>query len=227
MDISNIKISNHNKNFFIPSIMEPDREESQQFLNSKILSDALVKTIINPDKLFYISNVNDYFPKTTKLVNELLQPAKLRIREASMFVANGSAKVNRLHCDALGYKNKIYMLEARFSFYSLTKASGLISWWDTDANVVLETGPVIVDGKQVSTWMGYISEWSRKQLRWDQIPDPQHTISTDIPSGFVRTNLPHTVFQGDGQRITISYMIVDLETGNPHGVWERVRNFYG
>jgi hypothetical protein len=227
MDINNIKISNYNSEFFIPRSMEPDAEEGKRFLNSKILLDSIAKATSSPNSLFYISNVTEHFPKTTKSVNDMVDQAGLRIREASLFVANGSAKIQRLHCDALSYKSEICMLEARFSFYGLTRAPGLISWWGKDAEVVLETGPVIVDGKQVGTRAGYISEWSRKKLGWDQIPDPIHTVSTDIPSGFVRTNIPHTVFQGDGYRITISYMLVDKETGSPHGVWDRIRTAYG
>jgi hypothetical protein len=227
MDINNIRVSEPNNNFFIPSEMQPDQEEATGFLRSNILLESLKKASTAPNSLFYISGVTKHFSKTSCMVNAMLAPAGLRIKEASLFVANGSAKIQRLHCDALTYKNELCMLEARFSFYGLTRAPGLISWWGSDAEVVMETGPVMVNGKQIGTRTGYISEWSRNKLSWDQIPDPLHTVSTDIPGGFVRTNLPHTVFQGDGQRITISYMIVDLETGSPHGVWERVRNFYG
>lgn len=227
MNIHDIKISDHNSDFFIPWDMEPDPEEANRFLTSKILGDSLSKAANSPNNLFYIGNITDHFGKTAEMVNQLLKPAGLKMREASLFVANGDAKIQRLHCDAIGYKGELYMLEARFSFYGLAKAPGLISWWGDEAEVVLETGPVIVDGKQVGSRAGYISEWSRKKLSWDQIPSPKHTVSTNLSSGFVRTNLPHTVFQGDGQRITISYMIVDLETGNPVGVWDRVRSFYG
>lgn len=217
----------HDHAYFIPSMMEPDPEESSGFFGSRIFIDGMAKAATSVNQLFYITNVTDLFPKTTEMVNHLLSTSGLKTKEASLFVASSKAAVQRLHCDATNYQGDTCMLEARFSFYGLTKAPGLISWWGDDAGVVLESGPVMVNGRQVGNRAGYISEWSRKDLPWDQMPEPLHTVSTDIPSGFVRTNLPHTVFQGNGIRITLSYMIVDLETGNPTGVWERIKTLHG
>lgn len=208
-------------------MIDPDQQEILGFTRSRIFVEGMAKAATSTDQLFYMANVTDHFPITTAGVDRLLSAAGLKTREASLFVASKNAAVQRLHCDAVVYQEKTLMLEARFSFYGMTKASGLIAWWGNDTNVVLESGPVMVNGKQVGNRAGYISEWSRQKLAWDQIPDPTHVVSTDIPSGFVRTNVPHTVFQGDGIRITLSYMIVDMETGNPIGIWDRVRQFYG
>jgi len=227
MDPSNVQIDPHDHDYFIPSTMFVDIDEHLEFLGSSMLFGSIMKAMDSPNSLLYITNVIDSFPRTTAMIRNMLAPAGLDTVNASLFVASAGAKVSRIHCDAIGSANDLKMLEARFSFYGMSPAPGIISWWNDAKNVVLESGPVIVDGKHVGTRAGFIHEWSRKKLPWSEIPLPSHSIRTDIASGFVRTNVPHTVLQEEDHRITVSYMIVDMESKSPVGCWDRVRSYFG
>lgn len=59
------------------------------------------------------------------------------------------------------------------------------------------------------------------EITWDQVPAANYKATTDCSSALLRTDWPHTVFQGPGMRITVSCQIV-FPNCHPTGVWQHI-----
>lgn len=154
------------------------------------------------------------------LVDNFLLPLGLRSGAFGAFALNPSVKDNNIHVDAM-------RLNTRLSFYELAETPGQINWYADDGTGYEDWRPSYLGGKPILDYRyPWVDELQAGKRTWAQCPQPIYSVTTDVPSAFIMTALPHNVVQGPGFRITVSCQVVDNNTGSVENTWTKVRDYF-
>ncbi len=213
--------------YFIPLELKLDPEERKQFF--EFFKTELLPTI-NLNKALYspMGNAARYFPKTVKQTKHFLSAIGLTMRNFTVFVSPPTSDINdarNIHVDGVKLPDGTdVILEARLSYYEMADMPGVVRWFPKEENYI--NWQEHVPGKlEANIWtLPWIQDLKQKKINWEDAPDWNFATSTNVPSGIIRTNIPHHVIQGGGNRLTISAQIVWPETGSPVGVWAHIYN---
>ncbi len=211
--------------YFYPVELAIDPTEKAEFLASA-LPDLEAKFKGSNHGLANVGTVTDLFPKTIAQTNEFVKQLGLRTRAVTLFASDKDTNSWAIHADGVYYKNKPTMLEARLSYYELAEAPGTINWWDNMPMTMSEYKASEYSQARVNVTADCAEDLRTGKLQWSDIPLPDYSVESAVPSAILRTNIPHNVKQGPGLRITVSCQLV-FSDGNPVGVWEHIeRNFH-
>lgn len=154
------------------------------------------------------------------LVDNFLLPLGLRSGAFGAFALNPLVKDNNIHVDAM-------RLNTRLSFYELAETPGSINWYADDGTGYEDWRPSYLGGKDILDYRyPWVDELQAGKRTWAQCPQPIYSVTTDVPSAFIMTALPHNVVQGPGFRITVSCQVVDAQTGSVENTWTKVRDYF-
>lgn len=155
-----------------------------------------------------------------ELVDNFLQPLGLRSGAFGAFALNKSTRDNNIHVDAM-------RLNTRLSFYELAETPGEINWYADDGTGYEDWRPSYLGGQPILDYRyPWVDELQAGKRTWADCPAPAYSVTTDVPSAFIMTSLPHHVVQGSGFRITISCQVVDTKTGSVENTWTKVRSYF-
>lgn len=206
--------------FFYPLSLKLDPEERAKF---QTYFDLTFKEDVKGESLYSpIPNARDWFPKTVKQTDQLLAPIGLQVRSVTIFASDGNSTSPNIHVDGTRLKDDVtnVILEARLSYYEMAEAPGIIRWFAKTGDYVKKEA----SGKKYGQhWqLPWIQDLLDKKITWVDCPDYVHATSSNVPSGILRTNIPHHVIQGSGTRLTVSCQLVFIKDRNPVGVWEHI-----
>lgn len=154
------------------------------------------------------------------LVDNFLLPLGLQSGAFGAFALNPSVKDNNIHVDAM-------RLNTRLSFYELAETPGSINWYADDGTGYEDWRPSYLGGKDILDYRyPWVDELQAGKRTWAQCPQPIYSVTTNVPSAFIMTALPHNVVQGPGFRITVSCQVVDAQTGSVENTWTKVRDYF-
>ena len=214
-----------NPAYFYPLTLTLDPEEKSNFLshfNEKYRQDVGNQALYSP-----MGNAARYFPKTVEQTKQFLSAIGLTMRNFTVFVAPPTNNINdtrNIHVDGVKLPDGTdVILEARLSYYEMSDMPGVVRWFPKEENYINWQERVL--GKiESNIWtLPWIQDLKQKKINWEDAPEWTFATSTNVPSGIIRTNLPHHVIQGGGNRLTISAQIV-WPTGSPVGVWAHIHN---
>lgn len=212
--------------YFIPLDLKLDAEERDRFF--EYYKTEFLPTIDFKKALYSpMGNAAGHFPKTVAQTREFLGRIGLTVRNITVFVAPPTYDINdarNIHVDSVkDPAGNDIILEARLSYYEMADTPGVVRWFpkDTDYMFYQENIP----GKMESSiWtLPWIQDLKANKVNWEDVPDWEFATVTNAPSGIIRTNIPHHVIQGGGNRLTISAQIV-WPSGSPVGVWAHIHN---
>lgn len=218
-----------NPEYFIPLRLRLDPAEKAKF--KQFFDETLSPTMSGMKALYSpMGNCSDHFPKSLAQTKEFLDPIGLTVRNLTVFVSPPGKEVEdakNIHVDSTKLPDgKSVILEARLSYYEMADSPGIVRWFpSTGEYTSIEE---LVPGKVVSNiWtLPWIQDLKEGRIGWEQAPDWTFATSTNTPSGFIRTNLPHHVIQGAGNRLTISAQLIFANTRSPVGVWQHLQQNY-
>jgi len=213
--------------YFIPLELKLDPQERNSFF--EFFKTEFLPTIDFKKALYSpMGNAARYFPKTVEQTKHFLSAIGLTVRNLTVFVAPPTYNINdarNIHVDSVKMPDgSDVILEARLSYYEMADTPGVVRWFpkETEYTHYREHIP----GKlESSIWtLPWIQQLKAHKVNWEDVPDWDFATVTNTPSGIIRTNIPHHVIQGGGNRLTISAQIVWPETGSPVGVWAHIYN---
>lgn len=215
-----------NPDYFIPINQEivlldrAEKEEFQSYIKTLLLTDAATNTKRYNGLYAHSTSVMGKFAKTVKLMNSLLHPIGIMVRNLTIFMAPPNIESHmdkQIHIDSmLDITGRPVILEARLSIYEMAASPGVIRWYPHNE-------PNIYNKHHWESEI--ISKFRNNQLSWEEYVDYDFSTSTACAAAIIRTNLPHHVIQGPGQRITVSAQLVFTD-GNPTGVWDHISKNY-
>jgi hypothetical protein len=208
-------------NYFIPLALRIDPDEKAKFLVSNLAS-LESKYKGSGHGLANVATVTDQFPNTIAQTNRFVSQLGLRTRAVTLFASDRDTNSWAIHADGVYYKNKPTMLEARLSYYEMAEASGTINWWDNMPMTVSEYTASEYSQARINVTANCAEDLRTGKLQWSDIPKPDYSVESSVPSAILRTNIAHNVIQGSGMRITISCQLVFAD-GNPVGVWDHIQ----
>lgn len=216
-----------NIDYFIPLNLRLDIEERENF--KKFFDKELLPDLTSKKALYSpMSDCSSYFPKTLIQTKNFLEPIGLTVRSLTVFVSQPGTSVENtknIHVDSTKLPNgKSVILEARLSYYEMAESPGVVRWFPKEENYINREENI--PGKIASNiWtLPWIQDLKENHLSWDQAPEWTFATATNTPSGFIRTDRPHHVIQGPGNRLTISAQIVFKDTRSPIGVWQHIQD---
>ena len=215
--------------YFIPLTLRLDSNEKAEF--KQFFETTLLPTMSGMKALYSpLGDCSKHFPKTIKQTVEFLKPVGLTVRHMTVFVSpphSNIQDVKNIHIDSTRLPNdQLVILEGRLSYYEMADTPGVVRWFPgTGEYTSIEE---LVPGKVISNiWsLPWIQDLKEGRIGWEQAPDWTFATSTNTPSGFIRTNLPHHVIQGAGNRLTISAQLIFANTRSPVGVWQHLQQNY-
>lgn len=222
-------------NFFIPLNLKLDPEEKQNFIRQQ-LDKVRAQANQSDEGLRNVGTVSDFFPKTIAATNQVVSPIGLKVRTVNLFSSRENVKSTTIHADGLSYPSypaavakrlgkleiNPVMLEARISYYEIAESPGIINWWED-----MPVAPLVVDAQgmnpmRINFVPSYYHDLKSGKATWNDVPLPTCSVSTNVSSALLRTNVAHNVDQGPGLRITISCQLV-FANGDPRGVWQHIQ----
>jgi hypothetical protein len=230
------------KNYEYPDVFSAPVTDSDYFIPLKLTLDPVEKSNFNAfyeekllpnihwKKALYspMGDCSTYFPKTIEQTKQFLEPIGLTVRSLTVFVSppGGNVEdVKNVHVDSTKLPNgESVILEARLSYYEMADTPGIVRWFPADENYTNREEHI--PGQLVSNiWtLPWIQDLKQGALTWEQVPEWVCASSTNTPSGLIRTNVPHHVIQGSGNRLTISAQIIFKDSRSPVGVWQHIKN---
>jgi hypothetical protein len=199
-----------------------DPEEKANFINT-VLAQYSAKFKGGRHGLSNVGNTTELFPKTIAQTNEFVKPLQLKVHRVTLFLSSSDVTSWILHADGVNIdKEEGLLLEGRLSYYEIAHAPGAIRWWK-DLPMTRRFEPANDYSQSRVNYQADCSEDIRdNKLTWDDIPQPNFSVVTSVPSAILRTNVPHHVIQGSGLRVTVSCQLI-FENGRPEGVWEHIQ----
>lgn len=153
------------------------------------------------------------------LVDNFLLPLGLKSGAFGAFALNPMVRDNNIHVDAM-------RLNTRLSFYELAESPGRINWYADDGTGYEDWRPSYLGSKDILDYRyPWVDELQAGKRTWDQCPEPVYSVTTNVPSAFIMTALPHNVVQGPGFRITVSCQVVDAQSGSVENTWIKVKDY--
>jgi len=207
--------------YFIPLTLRIDADEKAAFIASNLAA-LESKYKGSGHGLANVATVTEQFPQTIAQTNKFVSKLGLRTRAVTLFASDRETNSWAIHADGVYYKNKPTMLEARLSYYEMAEAPGTINWWDNMAMTVHEYPATEYSQARVNVTANCAEGLRTGQLQWGDIPQPDYSAESSVPSAILRTNIAHNVIQGPGMRITVSCQLVFAD-GNPVGVWDHIQ----
>lgn len=210
--------------FFYPLGLRLDPGEKERFINTTLVP-YKNKIEGSGNGLSNVGNADGQFLKTIAQTNEFLKPLGLKARRMTLFLSDQSQTSWAVHCDGIRGPNGPAILEARLSYYEIAEAPGAIRWWNTLPNSgvnVFPADPVQGIQERINCFADCAEGLRTNQLSWSDIPKPDFSTVSSVPSAILRTNRFHHVIQGPGTRVTVSCQLVWADTGSPEGVWEHI-----
>lgn len=216
-----------NNNYFIPLSLKLDAVEKanfKKFFDEKLLPDIhWRKSLYSP-----MADCSEHFPKSLSQTKKFLEPLGLTVRSLTVFVSPPGGDIEdtkNVHVDSTKLPNgESVILEARLSYYEMADTPGIVRWFPNEENYTnLEEN---IPGRLISNiWtLPWIQDLKQGRLTWSQVPEWVFATATNTPSGLIRTNLPHHVIQGSGNRLTISAQVIFIDNRSPVGVWQHIQN---
>jgi hypothetical protein len=208
------------EDFFHPLTLTLDINERENF---KKYLDKNSSVLSSKGELFVsMGDSRTFFPKTLEKSIEFLRPLGLTVRNLTVFQGKANTDGRAIHVDAVFTdQGKSCILEARLSYYEMSEAPGIIRWFPKTEEYFEEKG--LHNGVP---WVHYTLPWIKElaanKISLAECPDYIFSTSDRTPSAILRTNLPHSVIQGQGTRTTISAQIVWIDTLSPVGVWDHI-----
>lgn len=205
--------------FFVPlSLTLPESVKS--FFKEAYVDNLKIKQSVRRQLgLFPLPESSEAIELRT-LVDDFLLPMGLRSGAFGAFALNPSVKDTNIHVDAM-------RLNTRLSFYELAETPGTINWYADDGTGYEDWRPSYLGGNSILDYRyPWVDELQSGQRTWAQCPQPVYSVTTNVPSAFIMTALPHNVVQGSGFRITVSCQVVDIDTGSVENTWTKVKDHF-
>ena len=212
-----------NPEFFYPLALCLDPIEKANFLNDVVKKNE-TKFRNSDIGLANVASVDRYFTKTRKQTEDFIRPLGLKLHRTTFFMSANDITSWIIHADGVNIGNEEgLLLEGRFSYYEMAESPGAIRWWkDLPITRILRPADEYSQAR-VNYQADCSEDIYNDKLTWDDIPLPDFSVVTSVPSAMLRTNIPHHVIQGPGMRVTVSFQLV-FENGRPEGVWEHIQN---
>lgn len=213
-----------NPEYFYPLDLRLDPDEKSNFIKTALLPHRN-KIEGSGYGLSNVGNADESFPITIANTNEFLKPLGLKTRRMTLFLSSKSQTSWVIHCDGVRAPTGPAMLEARLSYYEIAEEPGAIRWWKDLPNKGIDIFPAnekLGTQERISCFADCAEELRIDKITWDDIPQPDFSVVSSVPSAILRTNRFHHVIQGPGLRVTVSCQLV-FENGSPEGVWEHIQ----
>jgi hypothetical protein len=215
-----------NPSYFFPLQLKLDPQEKQNFIESTLVPLRL-KFEGSSYGLSNVGNADASFPVTIANTNAFIKPLGLKTRRMTLFLSAKNQTSWVIHCDGVKGPNGPTVLEARLSYYEIADSPGAIRWWDHLPNTGINVMPPDQQKgtqERISCFADCAAQLRDNQIAWSDIPPPDFSVVSSVPSAILRTNRFHHVIQGSGFRVTVSCQLVWEHDGSPEGVWQHIQN---